>query len=146
MARGYPDFFGQRIFPRYGVPTSDIAILLNCPNGATTEVFSIVGPGRTYGGGLHFFSANDFPIAVQLALTIDGVLYNTYSLAWLLERNYTQRGDYFVQLLQFDAGDDEYEVAFLPDFTFHALITVSVINNCGAALNVTGELLVSLIL
>ena len=146
MARGYPDFYGQQIFPKYGTPTSDFVVLLNCPNGATTQAFSINGPGRTYGGSLHFFSTNNSPNFVQLAVTIDGVLYNTYSLLRLLERNYTQRGDYFVQLLQYDAGDDEYELAFLPDFTFYTSITVSVINNCGAALLVTGELLVSLML
>jgi len=146
MARGYPDFYGQRIFPRYGTPTTDVAVMLNCPNLFTTGVFAIVGSGRTYDGGLHFWSTNDSPGFVQLTLDIDGVIYNTYSLADLLERNMVDHSNYFVSLTEYRLADDEYHVVFWPDFTFHTSIEISVINNSGGAFNVTGALLVSLIL
>jgi len=146
MARGYPDFYGISIFPKYGSPTIDPAVLINCPNAATTQVFYVAGKGRIYGGSLRLVLAVGFPVACQLALLVDGVLHNTWSLSQLLEYNFTQFPDFLVHLTEYNREDDIYVLTFRDNVSFQISVEVQVINNTGGAVTATGDLITAIII
>ena len=45
MARGYPDYFGRSIWPKYGTAHSKIGTSLQVPSLETVEIFSLTGMG-----------------------------------------------------------------------------------------------------
>jgi len=76
MARGYPDFFGFSIVPKYGTPVYEqklaaIVATLNWEN-----IFTCTGKGRTYGGYIYTAAVNNSFTNSYLRTTIDGVQFN----------------------------------------------------------------------
>lgn len=76
MARGYPDFFGYQVVPKYGTPVYEqklaaIVATLNWEN-----IFTITGKGRTYGGYIYTAAVNNSFTNSYLRTTIDGVQFD----------------------------------------------------------------------
>jgi len=136
MARGYPDFFGQSVFPQYGPFQVQAVAGLNCPDSATTQIIEILGKGSTYGGYLHLVIAQQLKNQMNVDVDLDG---NTFTqdipgpgVSYYNDRVFNR----FLRLFEYSwdglTSIVAYEIA--AGFTFSVNLTISVTNNNGIAL------------
>ena len=65
MARGYPDYFGQSMWPKYGAPLMDSAEEIGMANLATKTLHSIAAQGVLY----------DLTVLISGSSSIDGAIF-----------------------------------------------------------------------
>jgi len=71
MARGYPDFFGQSIFPYFG-PTNIINDA-GFSTGGADVIINLVGKGVFLGGTIYVNDNDDPPVSIfEIAMRVDG--------------------------------------------------------------------------
>jgi len=116
MPRGYPDYFGQSIFPKYGTITIDDQVV-NCPQGVVTTIHNIEGKGRIYGGA--FATGAGTPDTTdELQIIIDGItlfnitMYDFWDIFSPVEDHLPMR------FLYYDTGSPKFRLAYIKDFTY----------------------------
>lgn len=74
MAKGYPDYFGQSIWPKYGSPIVSGTVTVECPGSATTTFYSISAQGVLFSARIKVYPAtwND---ATCIRLYVDDALF-----------------------------------------------------------------------
>jgi len=87
MARGYPDFFGFSIFPFYGAIRYTGETLKVLPGGVETEIFTIIGKGRIWGGEWQVIHGTNLP-AISLNIYIDEDLAASISCSDSIDKGY----------------------------------------------------------
>lgn len=70
--RGYPDYFGQSIFPKYGTPHRIYNDGDNAPASVKTAIITALGKGKSYGGSIYCYSVWDNRDCI-VTLEIDGI-------------------------------------------------------------------------
>ena len=123
MPRGYPDYFGQSIFPKYGVFTKE--------NGTTTiaalstdTVIKVTDKGRTYGARLHIDESFDVSNCV-FRLVIDGTIVYDTTPAVSLKHNITEEGQAPFYLRRYDSIDNSYTLCLSKDITFEQSLEIT---------------------
>lgn len=70
MARGYPDYFGQSIWPKYGTMFQDFSGAVTVAKDATETINTITGQGSILCGYVYLLGKAYFPVGI-VKLTID---------------------------------------------------------------------------
>ena len=73
MAKGYPDFFGTSIWPKYGTPVYTNSGLIIVPSLGTVNLISISGNGVLFSLDSYLTAAVDFESS-DLFLIVDGAV------------------------------------------------------------------------
>ena len=141
MARGYPDFFGQSIFPKYGTPIHVLKPGTVVLDGATEIVFNIIGKGRTYGGWIRWLGVDSVFRATRLIVTIDAVVMTFLFPDEDLERNISSKVAQAFSLTEYAVDDINKQVVYTgeKDWTFEQSFLVQLVNDSGANIIVVGE-------
>jgi len=141
MARGYPDFYGYQIVPKYGMPTFETKIATVFPTAAWENVFNIAGKGRSYGGHVFLYGVNDVTASSMIRVTIDGVVFTLTTPAFDL-----QCGLYLNESQPFLLTYLEHQTAVylcawqaIKDWTFGLTYVVDVFNGSGVNAVVRGD-------
>ncbi|MCJ7639024.1 MAG: hypothetical protein MUO70_03935, partial [Euryarchaeota archaeon] len=79
MARGYPDYFGTSIWPKYGTPIRTGGLVVNVPAGLDVDVIDISANGVFFCAEIRFSTIGDY-LASYVRLEID----NQLAWFWLL--------------------------------------------------------------
>lgn len=95
MPRGYPDYFGMSIFPKYGLNSQETGVKA-CAPGYTT-LFTVSGKGRSSGGTIIIYD-DDFSVSDQLLIDIDGNNIMIQMISKLYEYNLTDDDCDFIRL------------------------------------------------
>ena len=145
MARGYPDFFGQLIVPKYGTAYTQASLALTIAAAGNEDIFSLAYKGRIYGG---YFEL-ERPVGETFA-TIR-VLIDGQTVCQLAPENFMNRGlvspavsALFAVFISSVIA--RYVFALTPDMVFEQTFIVNVAN--GDPLNdigVVGNLLYTFI-
>jgi len=146
MARGYPDFFGQLIVPKYGTAYTQAQLALTVGAAGNEDIFSLAYKGRIYGG---YFELTR-PVGETFA-TIR-VLIDGQTICQLAPENFINRGLVSPAVSALFAVFispviARYVFALTPDMVFEQTFVVNVAN--GDPLNdigVVGNLLYTFIM
>ena len=123
MPRGYPDYFGQSIFMKYGSAQRaayDGYVTANTEN----NIITISGKGRLYGGYLYTDQGtnqkND-----RVRVYVDGVMI--FSLMWegLYTQNTTTGTPSPVSLTRYDIGSQGFAMVFGGNITFDSELKIT---------------------
>jgi len=88
MAKGFPDFFGQSIFPTYGPVLQATVTVAHSASGDTDTILTITGKGLIRTIYLEAYNTNnDGDLFIRPQLSIDSVLST-----WLLEHDVSSPG------------------------------------------------------
>ena len=133
MAKGYPDFYGFSIFPRYGAIMVDQQIALVVPNLATTTIHELTGKGRIAGGSFRIRWCTDWSLAWPI-VTIDGnVLTHATGITSLLN-TFGQGCEGFPVALKHYSGDGAtVSFDYVKDYVFNNSYKVEFYNFSGLA-------------
>lgn len=122
MARGFPDYFGQSIFLKYGsLQEEDDNGTID--DGAKTAILSVDGKGKTYGGMLYWFGdASVYQDAIFV--DVDGVEVGGGSPAGGLVYNNHLCDNRIITLSSLKADLLRASVLIAKDITFEENITI----------------------
>ena len=140
--RGYPDFFGYSLFPRYGIPVGENKMWTNVPNGGVETIFSIAGGGRTYGGFVKYYGDEDLFNMTAITAILDGVAHVSEAVSVELEYGIpAMRAQPFV-LSQYEQRVVEQHVCYtgVPEWTFNTSMVVTLQNESGDHIHVMGRM------
>ena len=84
MAKGYPDYFGQSVFPKYG-PMTILSSLVPLIGAGTTTLVTVDGQGNLSYLELNMISAAGLTSA-QFAMYIDGSKIQDMNLQFMMDR------------------------------------------------------------
>jgi len=134
MARGYPDFFGTAIFPKYGGASQQDAGDFGVANGDTDVFLTIVGKGRSYGGLLRFWGTGNVHTNARIFVNVDGTEFASQFPDQQLEQGIFLSLHQFIKLVGYYQDDvNEYVTyTYVGDFTFEQSIVLSLENTSGA--------------
>ena len=86
MARGYPDYFGQSIFPKYGGARQEVQNKVSVPAGTTKSIVTVTGKGVMYQAGIQVLGYTA-AYSDRFYLYVDNSLLATVSFEW--KRDYS---------------------------------------------------------
>ena len=109
MARGYPDYFGQRAVPKYGTPFHIDSGMINLPFGVQTSMLAIAGQG-VVNNALIYISGNIPPCNFILDLYVDGIYLFTSSMLEMYTEGFTWPGNHMFHLTEYNTDIDQYTV------------------------------------
>ena len=120
MARGYPDFYGQEIFPKYGLPVDEVKASAIIVSGNWETVFNIIGKGRTYGGWIRLTGILDIWTTSLIRVIIDDVTFTLLTPEMELNYNTHSKPAHPFSLTRYQRTDLSYNVAWTgeKDWTF----------------------------
>lgn len=132
MAKGYPDFFGQSIYLRYGsINLKEVAEIVNPPS-YDDNLVNIAAKGKIAGGYLLFSTADDLQEWV-LKLTIDGVTVFEDSIITLFEDYVLEDPVTVINFQKYDTLNGKYVIGFNDNISFESSflleLTVDVVAN-----------------
>jgi len=117
MPRGYPDYFGQSIFPKYGGFKTYQHSELNLSSVNYTTIVNVTAKGKIYDGYLCFVGTA-MDVFAKLKVTIDGAVTQETTLDFLLNRfwSFSNRG--ILNIIAWNDEDEYYYVQVGKDITF----------------------------
>jgi len=143
MARGYPDFYGYEIVPKYGTPVDEIKAAAIVVTGNWETVFNITGKGRTYGGYIVLSSILEAFTTALLRVIIDGVTFTLLTPAVELAYNINSKVAQPFSLTRYQQTALSQSIVWTGerDWTFGMSFFVEVYQNSGANATVEGDFL-----
>ena len=141
MARGYPDFFGYSIVPKYGTPVHEVNPGANILAGDSATIFSAVGKGRTYGGWIRWFGTDDVFKMTKLIVIIDTVTQTFLTPYWALNQNSSLKTSQAFSLTGYEIDDVNKYVVYSGerDWTFGQSLIVQLNNDTAANITAVGS-------
>ena len=140
MAKGYPDFYGFSIFPRYGAVMSDQVVALNVADDDRVELHALIGKGRITGGVLRILGALDFGW-LWPEVWVDGVklTYDMGPNATILNFGRDSRG-FPLALKNYLGKSGTASWDYVNDYVFNETYSVWCNNESGAIVTVNSNL------
>jgi len=80
MAKGYPDFFGTSIWPKYGAPIWTGPGVVNVPMGATVDILDISATGVFFYANILLVSVGDYAFCVTYLFIDDQLVWS-----WMID-------------------------------------------------------------
>jgi hypothetical protein len=139
MPRGYPDWFGQPQFPKYGGTYRQAQLVSLLHNGETKTIYEINAKGRVF-GGVTFLSTGGDISNIQMRLYIDDQYTDEMTPSRGIWYNYTIPGIKPLILTYYDTLYDQVTISIGTELPFENNFKVVVYNNAGNDLLVDGEL------
>jgi len=143
MPRGYPDWFGQPQFPKYGA-VKNLSGSTLVPSGVETEVFSIIGKGKIYYGWIYYLTLYDSSSAYYAPI-IDGTRVWRYIIDHMRQRGVYADSGYAMFLLCYDKESNLYVTGLRGDITFEKSFILLACQFSGATRNCYYDICYSLI-
>ena len=72
MSKGFPDWFGNQVFPFYGDTNMDGSLVPSVNAGSNTQIVAITDKGRIYGGSLELTQVTGTFDNIKIGIQIDG--------------------------------------------------------------------------
>ena len=145
MAKGYPDFYGFSIFPKYGSVMIDDFPSAAVGPGATVAIHEVFGNGRIYGGHLYCTAFADWS-DIYVRVFIDGVQMNVNNS---VSQMFAQYGhvdvEWPLQLVNYRGDGGHAVFAAEKDYTFTDTYLIEIENTSAGNLWVYSRLHYSLI-
>jgi len=140
MSRGYPDFFGQSIFPKYGKPELDSRTGVWGFGLDWLLVFEADSKGRSYGGYFHVKGTGQLDTGFKLRYTIDGSVYTGRAVQDELDYGFSLNESQLFYLTRYAQDDVNWNVgyAFTKDWTWEQSLVIEAQNATLANLTVIG--------
>jgi len=135
MARGYPDYFGQGIFPKYG-GARRIAGSKTVNAGNTETLFTVSGKGIIYGGEM-FINNTPGHHSDVFTLYVDSVLIYVAQPDVLYANGYLSGVGIPVYITKYDRFTGDFYIVVSGGITFDEEVKVTLKNN--GANSVIGE-------
>ena len=130
MARGYPDYFGQSMWPKYGAPLMDSAEGIGIANLATETLHSIAAQGVLYDLTVQILGGSSIEGAV-FYLKIDGEEITRWVASSLYERFYQITGSEVIVVEMIDFETRTMIVRLRRELPFHSSVVLTVYNGTG---------------
>jgi hypothetical protein len=130
MAKGYPDFFGQGTFLKYGSTyvDTDSGTIVAADVGTWTEIINISAKGRIYGGIIILQGFNCAAYARMRLTTLTGTSLVHTPDAMLIQGLEEDGSTIPFVLTLYDRIADRYGVSICGDYTFEDNFTVEITN------------------
>jgi len=145
MARGYPDFFGQLIVPKYGTAYTQAQLALTVLRGENEDIFALAWKGRIYGGYFELSGTYDESLTT-IRVIIDGQTVNQLATQDFINRGLVTPAVAVLFCVFYSPVIERYVFALTPDMVFEQTFVVNVANGDAAAdIGVVGNLLYTFI-
>jgi hypothetical protein len=139
MAKGYPDYFGQSVWPKYGPLQFQGILSPDVLAGATTTLFSIAAQSIGRHGRMRLINVTN-PTKVSMQLTVDGTLVLNYTLTYLFSVfGHGGAGDPIV-VLNYDVIGQTFDIEFGVGLAIGQGMALAVFNNLATDIAVAGRL------
>lgn len=140
MARGFPDYFGRSIWPKYGTATSKIGTSVNVASGDTDTIFSLSGMGvikwLKVGCALELDYGSSF-----FRLTIDGSVIDALHFYYGVYSSIIPGGGSLWGVTIFDLLLQTIRVESGLEIPFHDSVVVELYNAAAAQVSAGGSAL-----
>jgi len=143
MPRGYPDYFGQSVFPKYGTASLEAA-MVNAVADDETELIKIEGKGRTY-GGVVISPDPDLKTTSRVRIYIDDELFFNWSIHSLYLHGFTSMTPLPESILCYDPTSPNYAIGIEKDLTFEQSFALKFDNTAAAVITIAYYMYYSLI-
>lgn len=117
MSRGYPDFFGQSVFTKYGQFYHDYDDNMGIVDGENYEFIEILGKGMIYSQMLYFTNVSN-PALAYLGFEIDGLTAMEYYFNDFIVKGLTGLSDFQINAMRYDTSGQVFSFALKGGFTF----------------------------
>lgn len=134
MARGYPDYFGQSIFPRYG-DTIPVDYGVTATAHATTQLLSLTDKGFLLSASIEINGLGD-NWSDFIKITVDGQDIPHESFSELYEQNIIHENDFIMWLTCYDINTQRYAISIIRNLQFQESLVVSYVNQSANNINV----------
>ena len=134
MARGYPDYFGMSIFPKFGTFTEEIITDAATPDTETSTLFNVVAKARIYSLIIRIFNADSLA-GIGLTMTIDGTTFVQYNIIDLLNHRLGVAGGYPLKVSLFDVVGKQCTIVGAAEITIEQSFKLDILNVSGGAIN-----------
>ena len=133
MAKGYPDFYGFSIWPKYGAVMTDNVIGGVAVDGADTLVHLLVGKGRITGGVFRLRWCADWRFVWPI-ITVDGnILTPEIGVPGFITWYGADCSGYPVNLKSYTGPLGSCSWDYVKDYVFNDSFQVIIHNNSGIA-------------
>jgi len=136
MAKGYPDFFGTSIWPKYGTPTINTGAAIVVHGGNNDTIILITADGVLFQAAF-VIVCDDLANSHYLHLYIDGVLVESEKLDQLYLFTSLGGSCGLMNVIHFDRLLYHYRFELAREIPFHDSIEFKVQNSGAAATHVT---------
>jgi len=143
MARGYPDFYGYEIIPKYGLPNLEVWGTDDIANGDTATLINAVGKGRSYQGYIWFYGLGTVHHTAMLSIIIDGVTITYASAENEYEYGFYLDGNQLFNVTRYMVDDTNEYVTYSAarDYTWGQSLVVTLRNTTGFLLTTRASFL-----
>lgn len=139
MPRGYPDYFGRAMFPKYGTGLVANHLITNHLLEREVTMFSIAGKGRLYYGWLYSYNITDTG-AISISIEVDGTEIFDEVLTTFRDRHFQQINITPVFLVMYKTVLKQFVFGFSGDITFEQTYVVKVDNRLATTIHHDGVL------
>lgn len=140
MARGYPDFFGHNLFPKYGLLGKQDEQSTLIANGATGTIFTLSQKGVVYGGWINCVLSAGNPSNLTVYFNIDTAEMTMMNPYIVMGNGMFKPGYSLYHILFYDTVQNKVILGMPQGATFGTLFEVKIKNASGANLDIDGEL------
>lgn len=142
MPRGYPDFYGYSIVPKYGSAQEETDSSWLASVAGYTTILKATGKGRSYSGYVLAYGAGTIIEDFKVEFEIDGVTFTPRAANSVLIWNYHADWKNLLNLSCAEVYDTGERVCFIvaPDWTWIEYCEIRVENTSGANAQVVSEL------
>lgn len=139
MSRGYPDYFGESTFFKFGAYTEHTQQNNTINNAVRADVFNIAAKARVYGLYIYVSGIGAMD-GLDIITTIDGDELETIVADTLLARQYGQLGGYHIKLSLYDPDAGVITIVGAHEITFDLSFQLELDNDTGGQIFVTGSM------
>ena len=127
MARGYPDYFGQSIWPKYGTPLQSFwAVVFIAPT-VTQEVLRIDAQG-VLTSATFYIQLLGGTTGHNFTIVIDGEIFAAVTATELLDGYDTNNGSCYFEVTYYSVDDQYAIIRLIKDIPFRSYLALSVTN------------------
>lgn len=139
MPQGYPDFFGQQQFPKFGPYNEHIRLVTEIANTVKATVFNLEAKAFIYS---LYLQISNLPALdpVDVLLTIDGDSLLSHTLETLFERNWCVQHGYPLIISRWDVVAKDLSFVGASGITISSSFKLELDNDTGGDIFIDGAI------
>ena len=139
MAKGYPDYFGQSVWPKHGSMRTDDELVGVIAGLDTETILLATGLGVLHGATI-FINSTVLPAGIEFILTVDGIIVYQNFLLRIFQYFRDTPADIIISCTEYDIENGSYSVVINGGISFISSFRVQIHNWGGANINDTAEI------
>ena len=139
MPRGYPDYFGQSIFPKYGSLKVATGSGISLPNGVEKTVVSISGKGQVYSGFMSI-SGTVSPVNTSCRVYVDNNLIFAQTIKNMLDHGFTLPDTTLLYVREYNTTNNYALIVVMKGITFEVNFVLKALATASATLSGSGNI------